>query len=67
MNLFMLSSLQVVEDILSILKLRQGVKRFKIPCFRKNLFYDVKYKDVLQVKNFMFSNRTIVDTSVAEP
>jgi len=37
---------KVVEDILSVLKLK-SVKRFKIPSFRKNLFYDIKFKDVI--------------------
>jgi len=36
---------KVVEDIISILKLKPGTKRFKIPCFRANLFYDIKFKD----------------------
>ena len=27
-----------------------GVKKFKIPCFRKNLFYDVRFKDLLEVR-----------------
>lgn len=55
---------KVVEDILSILKLRQGVKRFKIPCFRKNLFYDVKYKDVLQ--NEFEDLKCFINTSLGE-
>ena len=40
---------QVVEDIMSSLRLRKGYKTFKLPCFRSNLFYDVQFKDVLEV------------------
>ncbi len=38
-----------MEDILSTLKLKQGVKKFRLPCFRANLFYDIRFKDSLQV------------------
>ena len=37
----------VVEDIVSSLKLRKNHKTFKLPCFRKNIFYDVQFKDAL--------------------
>merc|ERR1719318_250324 len=39
---------QVVEDIMSSLRLRKGYKTFKLPCFRSNLFYDVQFKDTLE-------------------
>ena len=41
------ASASVVEDILSNLALRK-VQKFKLPCFRKNLFYDVRFRDVLK-------------------
>ena len=37
----------VVEDIVSSLKLGKDYKTFKLPCFRKNIFYDVQFKDAL--------------------
>jgi ATP-dependent DNA helicase Q5 len=39
---------EVREDILASLKFRKGHGVFKLPCFRKNLFYDVYYKDTLE-------------------
>jgi len=39
---------QVVDDIISSLKLRKGFKTFKLPCFRANLFYDVRFKETLE-------------------
>jgi len=38
---------QVVEDIISNLKLSTGYKTYKLPCFRSNLFYDVVFKENL--------------------
>ncbi|KAG8446356.1 hypothetical protein GDO86_013987 [Hymenochirus boettgeri] len=38
---------QVQDDIMASLHLRQPVAIFKTPCFRSNLFYDVKIKDLL--------------------
>ena len=37
----------VVQDILTSLQLRQPVAKFKTPCFRSNLFYDVVFKDTV--------------------
>ena len=37
----------VVEDIVASLKLGKDFKTFKLPCFRKNIFYDVQFKDAL--------------------
>ena len=37
----------VVDDIVSSLKLRKNHKTFKLPCFRKNIFYDVQFTDAL--------------------
>lgn len=37
---------QVVEDIFKSLKFK-SVKQFKLPSFRKNIFYDVKFTDVI--------------------
>lgn len=39
------SSTKVEKQITSILKFREQYKRFKLPCFRSNLFYDVVFKD----------------------
>jgi len=36
----------VVEDIISCLRLRRPVAMFKTCCFRPNLYYEVKYKDL---------------------
>lgn len=38
----------VVEDIFKSLKLKRPVVKFKIGCFRKNLFYDVRFKDIVE-------------------
>jgi len=40
--------IQVKEDILVQLSLRAPVATFKTPCFRSNLFYDVKFKELLE-------------------
>ena len=37
----------VVQDILTSLQLRQPIAKFKTPCFRSNLFYDIKFKDII--------------------
>lgn len=37
----------VVEDIVASLKLGKDYKTFKLPCFRKNIFYDVQFTDAL--------------------
>jgi len=36
----------VVEDIISCLRLRRPVAMFKTCCFRPNLYYEVKFKDL---------------------
>ncbi|XP_065176564.1 ATP-dependent DNA helicase Q5-like [Sycon ciliatum] len=41
------ATVAVQEDILKQLSLRQPVAIFKAPCFRSNLYLDVKYKDAL--------------------
>ena len=46
---------QVVEDIMSSLRLRKGYMTFKLPCFRSNLFYDVQFKDTLEVSQDIIS------------
>ena len=38
---------QVTEDIIKMLKLRQPLAKFKTSVYRKNLFYDVKFKELL--------------------
>ena len=38
---------QVVTDIVKQLKLKDGYAMFKNSCFRPNLFYEVKMKDVI--------------------
>ncbi|XP_059092791.1 ATP-dependent DNA helicase Q5-like [Tigriopus californicus] len=40
------ASTTVVEDILKQLKLKR-VQKFKIPCFRQNLYYDVRFRDAI--------------------
>ena len=52
---------QVQEDIQRGLKMTQPVSIFKSPCFRPNLLYDVKYKDILRdpfkdLKDFVASS-----------
>lgn len=58
------ASEKVVEDILGTLKLGKEVKRFKIPCFRKNLFYDVRFSDLIQ--NEFEDLKTFVKTCLGE-
>ena len=41
------ASTAVVDDVLEQLKLK-NVKKFKVPCFRSNLFYDVSFRDAIQ-------------------
>ncbi|CAG7726979.1 unnamed protein product [Allacma fusca] len=41
------ASAKVVDDILQLLHLNDPVKKFKVPCFRSNLFYDIEYKPLL--------------------
>jgi ATP-dependent DNA helicase Q5 len=41
------ASSAVVEDIMKQLKFENNVKKFKIPCFRANLYYDVKFRDLM--------------------
>ena len=38
----------VTEDIFKMLKLRPNLKTFKVPCFRKNLYYDVSFQETLK-------------------
>ena len=46
------ASTKMVSDIVSALKLSQDFKTFKLPCFRSNLFYDVIFKDTVDVSIF---------------
>lgn len=41
------ASKTVVKDIQKNLKLKEPIATFKTPCFRKNLFYDVVYKNTM--------------------
>lgn len=41
------ASKSVSEDIAKLLRLRSNFKKFKVPCFRSNLYYDVSYKEIL--------------------
>jgi ATP-dependent DNA helicase Q5 len=43
------ASRQVTQDIASTLRFRVGYKTFKLPCFRSNLFYDVRFKNISEV------------------
>lgn len=38
----------VVDDIIHQLQLHKSLKRFKTPCFRKNLYYDVAFKNTIE-------------------
>ncbi|RZF40095.1 hypothetical protein LSTR_LSTR002498 [Laodelphax striatellus] len=42
------ASAKVVEDIMNQLCLTKPVHKFKTPCFRSNLFYDVVFQDRLE-------------------
>jgi ATP-dependent DNA helicase Q5 len=42
---------QDVREIKSKLKFRPESKIFKLPCFRQNLFYDVRFKNTADVSN----------------
>ncbi|XP_030029278.1 ATP-dependent DNA helicase Q5 isoform X2 [Manduca sexta] len=42
------ASVEVVKDILENLKLLKPVAQYKTPSFRKNLFYDVIYQNVVE-------------------
>lgn len=42
------ASADVVKDIFKNLSLKETVAKFKTPCFRKNLFYDVIFKNSIQ-------------------
>uniref|UniRef100_A0A5S6Q0J1 ATP-dependent DNA helicase n=1 Tax=Trichuris muris TaxID=70415 RepID=A0A5S6Q0J1_TRIMR len=37
----------VTQDIMNLLHLKQPVAKFKNPCYRSNLFYDVQFKETL--------------------
>ena len=43
------ASAEVVEDILKQLRLRD-LARVRVPCFRANLFYDVRFRDVVKLE-----------------
>lgn len=67
------ASKAVVDDIIKNLQLHKPLKRFKTPCFRKNLYYDVVFKnsiddDFKHLKEFIqkcldHKTRDFVDTS----
>ncbi|GLG96231.1 Uncharacterized protein GBIM_03048 [Gryllus bimaculatus] len=42
------ASAAVVEDIISNLRLKKPVDKYKTPCFRSNLFYDVVFKELME-------------------
>ena len=42
------ASPHVVDDIIQSLRLRSPIAKFKTSCFRPNLFYDVKFKDIIE-------------------
>ena len=44
------ASTKVVQDIITSLQLNKGFKTFKLPCFRSNLFYDVRFKEAIDVR-----------------
>lgn len=42
------ASVQVMDDVLALLKLHQPVAIFKTSCFRNNLYYDVSFKEAIE-------------------
>ncbi|XP_065094626.1 ATP-dependent DNA helicase Q5 [Ochlerotatus camptorhynchus] len=42
------ASKKVVVDIFKNLRLKEPIAKFKTPCFRKNLYYDVVFKNSIQ-------------------
>uniref|UniRef100_A0A8V5HH20 ATP-dependent DNA helicase n=1 Tax=Melopsittacus undulatus TaxID=13146 RepID=A0A8V5HH20_MELUD len=59
---------QVQEDIVAVLKLKQPLSTFKIPCFRSNLFYDVQFKELLtdpyaNLKDFCLKALEVTNTT----
>ncbi|KXJ76224.1 hypothetical protein RP20_CCG010116 [Aedes albopictus] len=42
------ASKKVVDDIFKNLRLKEPIAKFKTPCFRKNLYYDVVFKNSIQ-------------------
>ena len=52
---------KVVEDITKQINLSSGLKTFKLPSFRSNLFYDVRFRDCIDepyedLKEFLVSS-----------
>ena len=43
------ASLEAEDEIVKSLKFRTTYKAFKLPCLRSNIFYDVQFKDTLNV------------------
>lgn len=54
---------KVVEDIFAALKFK-NVKKFKIPSFRKNIFYDIKFVDVIE--NEVIDLKQFINTSLGQ-
>ncbi|KAG8196048.1 hypothetical protein JTE90_007796 [Oedothorax gibbosus] len=42
------ASVQVMDDVLALLKMHQPVAIFKTSCFRNNLYYDVSFKEAIE-------------------
>lgn len=61
------ASATVTEDIICNLKLKTPVEKFRTPCFRKNLFYDVVFKELMEdpfedLKDFIEKNKEVDDS-----
>jgi ATP-dependent DNA helicase Q5 len=48
------ATLNDMKEIKLRLKFKSDAKMFKLPCFRSNLFYDVKFKDPYDVSTFEY-------------
>jgi superfamily II DNA helicase RecQ len=49
------ATLSDMEEIKSQLKFKSEAKTFKLPCFRSNLIYDVKFKDPNDVRTSQYN------------
>ena len=61
------ASATVVEDVLKQLKFdTKTVKKFKIPCFRNNLYYDVMFRDTFAGHEEFDDLRDFIDSCIGQ-
>ena len=60
------ASANVVEDILKLLKFEKSAKKFKIPCFRSNLYYDVVFRDTFPGHEEFDDLKDFIDSTIGE-